>query len=223
MIFPTFTKERQGLQRGFDFIAGCDEVGAGPVAGPVVVAACILNPNNIGEKRSGKKWYYRVRDSKTVSEKEREKLVEEILKNCISYGIGEVQADEIDKINIHQAKLLAMKLAVEDMLTKIDSEKGNKVFLLVDGKFVIKNIDSKKFLVEQEAVIAGDSLILSIAAASIIAKVYRDKILKEYDLKHPEYGFIRHKGYNTKEHVNAIITHGITEFHRKSFLKRLAQ
>ncbi len=221
MQFPTFKNELEYLSKNYDFVAGCDEVGAGPVAGPVVVAACILDPNSIGPKRTKNEWYYRVRDSKTVNEKEREALLEKILEHCICYGIGEVQAEEVDRINIHQAKLLATKLATEQMLGKLKAKEGSKIFLLLDGMFILNNLNSKKFQVEQKAVIDGDALVLSISAASIIAKVHRDKILKEYDLKYPVYGFAKHKGYNTKEHQKAIMTHGATDFHRKSFLKKL--
>lgn len=225
MKFPTYKNELLHLSNGFKFAAGCDEVGVGPVAGPVVAAACILNPEEVGTRRSKNKWYYRVRDSKTVNEKEREQLVEEIQKHCLSYGVGIVDAQLIDKINIHQASLFAMKQATEEMLKRLcgkNQEASGEVILFVDGRFIIKNLDCGKFLVKQQSIIGADALVLSVSAASIIAKVHRDKILKEHDRMFPAYGFARHKGYNTKEHIKAIIENGITEFHRKSFLKKLS-
>jgi ribonuclease HII len=211
MRFPDFKNELKYLKKGFDLVAGCDEVGMGPLAGPVVAAACILDPKSIGKYRTRNKWYHRVRDSKTINEGEREVLQKEILKNCLAYGVGEVWQEEIDQLNIHHASLLAMRRAVEGLLEKI---KGEKVFLLVDGRFKIPEI-----LVEQKAVIDGDALILSISAASIIAKVHRDKIMHLLHQKFPQYGFKNHKGYSTREHKVALKKWGISQVHRKSFVK----
>lgn len=223
MQFPSFKNEILLLEQGAHFVAGCDEVGVGPVAGPVVAAACIIKPECIGLYRSKNKWYYRVRDSKTINEKEREALVSEIIDHCVAYGTGEADPATIDEINIHQATLLAMKSAVESMLQKIQqgSAQDLNIHLLIDGRFVVKNLNSGNVEVKQKAVVDGDAKVLSISAASIIAKVHRDKILKEYDLKMPQYGFAKHKGYNTKEHRQAIIANGITDFHRRSFLKNI--
>lgn len=223
MQFPSFKTELDFLQNGFSHVAGCDEVGVGPLAGPVVAAACIIDPSCIGSYRSKNKWYYRVRDSKTTSEKEREQLVEEIISHCVAYGTGEADPQTIDEINIHHAALLAMKRAVESMLGKLAGEhpQDMNLCLLVDGRFVVKNLESGKLSITQQAVVDGDASILSISAASIIAKVHRDNILKEYDRKMPGYGFAKHKGYNTKEHRQAIIANGVTEVHRRSFLKNI--
>ena len=221
MLFPSYKNELEYLKKGYDLIVGCDEVGAGPVAGPVVSAACVIDPSCIGDYRSKNKWYYRVRDSKTVNENEREALVKEIISHCVTYGVGEVWPDEIDRINIHQAKLLSTKKAIQQLFEKLSGREAAKAMVFIDGIFTIKSLDLPLFNVEQKAVIGGDAKILSISAASIIAKVHRDRILKEYDLKMPEYGFAKHKGYNTKEHQKAIMTHGISDFHRKSFLKNL--
>lgn len=237
MQFPSYKNELQQLAQGFHFVAGCDEVGVAPVAGPVVASACILDPNAIGSYRSKNKWYYRVRDSKTVNEKEREALVDEIKAHCLSFGIGESSPEEIDAINIHHASLLAMNRAVVNMLIKFHEryEHVNKsdanlsqIFLFLDGRFVIKelHVDKEqglvnKFKVTQRAVVDGDAKILSISAASIIAKVYRDNILKQLHEQFPSYGFARHKGYNTQEHRQAILKNGVTQFHRKSFLKNM--
>ena len=216
MQFPTYKNELDALANGHNLVAGCDEVGVGPLAGPVVAAAVIIDPKSVGEQRSSSKWYYRVRDSKTTNEAERLELLEQIKANALTYGIGEVQPNEIDQINIHKAKLLAMKKAVLNMLEKIENSGEKKIFLFLDGKFTIKNLDLIN--VTQKALIAGDALVLSISAASIIAKVYRDNILKQLDLQRPEYGFGHHKGYGTKKHQLALAKYGPSEFHRKSFL-----
>lgn len=221
MIFPKYKREREILSQNQCLVIGCDEVGVGPVAGPVVAAACILNPENIGEKRSKTKWHYRVRDSKTVGEKEREELEKIIKSNCLAYGIGSVEPEVIDEINIHKASLLAVRKALEDMLKKIPLLKQgtSKLFVLIDGRFKIPDLFFPGYELQQEAIIDGDSQVLSIAAASIIAKVHRDNIMKKIHAIVPHYGFDLHKGYNTKAHQRAIQENGISSFHRKSFIK----
>jgi ribonuclease HII len=213
MKFPDYKREIESIAQGYSFAAGCDEVGVAPLAGPVVAAACILRADSIGKYRSKNKWYSRVRDSKTTSGKERETLLEEILKNIIAYGVGEVWQDEIDSLNIHHASLKAMRLAVEDMMSKLPNA-GEKIFLFIDGRFKIPDIK-----VDQKNIIDGDALVLSISAASIIAKVHRDKIMKDLHEKFPVYGFDRHKGYATSAHRAAIKKYGPIAAHRKSFLK----
>lgn len=224
MIFSRYKREREILNQNQCQVIGCDEVGVGPVAGPVVAAACILSPESIGEKRSKSKWYYRVRDSKTVGEKEREELDQIIKANCLAYGVGSVEPELIDEINIHKASLLAMKRALEDMLKNFPAlqEGTNKLFVLIDGRFKIPDLSLQKFEIQQEAIVGGDNQVLSIAAASIIAKVYRDDVMKRIHEIVPHYGFDRHKGYNTKAHQRAILQNGISPFHRKSFLKMIA-
>lgn len=220
MNFPSFKNEIQSRQEGYVFVAGCDEVGVSPLAGPVVAGCCILNADSIGKYRSKSKWYYRVRDSKTVNEKERELLAEEIKSHCIAYGVGEVSPEIIDKINIHQATLLAMKRAIENVFSQLGSKEVNaKAIIYIDGRFAIKELDFPPFCLEQKTVVRGDTSILSISAASIIAKVHRDGILKKLHEQFPHYGFANHKGYNTAEHRKAIAENGITAHHRKSFLK----
>ncbi|HEU0085982.1 MAG TPA: ribonuclease HII [Candidatus Paceibacterota bacterium] len=225
MQFPDYKSEQKALQEGYCFVAGCDEVGVGPIAGPVVAAACILDPSTIGKYRSPNKWYYRVRDSKTTNETERESLVKEILDNTIAYGIGVVWQEEIDQINIHHAGRKAMRLAVNEMLGKIKDTKQRVkknngaelgVFLFVDGRFEVSECAD---LVKQKCVIKGDQKVLSISAASIIAKVHRDNIMKEFNAKFPSYGFAKHKGYNTKMHQDALKKMGLTSLHRRSFFK----
>ena len=205
MKFPTYKYEQQKINEGFKFIAGCDEVGIAPLAGPVVAAAVILDASSIGKQRSKSKWWYRVRDSKTVNEKEREQLVEFIKDHCLDYGVGIVTHETIDEINIFNAARLAMGQSLAGLKKQPD-------FLFIDGPHKIKNLD-----VGQAAVIDGDAKILSIAAASIIAKVARDKILCDLHEKFPVYGFTKHKGYPTKFHRSALLTNGVSPVHRQSF------
>ncbi|MBI4363335.1 MAG: ribonuclease HII [Candidatus Doudnabacteria bacterium] len=206
MKFPTYKYEIQKYAKGFKLVAGCDEVGIAPLAGPVVAASVILDPDSIGKQRSKHKWWYRVRDSKTTDEKERVLLVNFIKDHCLDFGIGVVAQDMIDEINIHQAAMLAMKKSVEGLKRKPD-------FLFVDGLHKIKTVEE----IAQEAMIDGDVKILSISAASIIAKVARDEILKNLHEEFPVYGFMEHKGYGTRLHRQALKKFGVSPVHRKSF------
>ena len=187
--------EKRALLSGYKVIAGVDEAGRGPLAGPVVAAAVVL-PEHFDVPG--------INDSKKLSEKKREALFPVIKKRAIAFGIGMAEHEEIDRINILQASLLAMKRAVEALKILPD-------YLLIDGKFTIDSI------IDQRSVIKGDALSLSIAAASILAKVSRDRMMADLDLRYPEYGFSRHKGYPTKAHKEAILTHGPCPIHRKSF------
>ena len=176
-------------------IAGVDEVGRGPLAGPVVAAAVILDPD---------KPILGLADSKKLSEKKREALYDIILRDALSYSIARAEAVEIDEINIFQASLLAMQRAVEGL-----SVKPEKV--LVDGTHC------PKIAYPAEAIIKGDQKVQAISAASIIAKVTRDREMVLLDKQFPEYGFAKHKGYPTKVHMQALVEHGATELHRRSF------
>jgi ribonuclease HII len=199
MIIPTFKKEKQLQKNGYKFIAGIDEVGRGPLAGPVVACAAVF-------KNFNPKKFEGTRDSKLITLKRREKLYK-IFKNSedINYGIGIVSEKIIDEINILEASLLAMKYAVENLKTKPD-------FLLLDGKWTLKD-----YPISQTAIPRGDQNIFSISAASIIAKVTRDKMLIDYDKKYPNYGFAKHKGYGTKFHLEALKKYGPCAIHRRSF------
>jgi ribonuclease HII len=224
MQFPKFKIELEQLAKGYDFIIGCDEVGVGPLAGPVVAAACIVDPKAVSGYRSKSKWYYRVRDSKTTYEHEREELLKNIEEHCVSCAVGEVAPETIDQINIHHATNLAMRIAVENLFAKlhVKTNEVKRALVLLDGRFVIKNLEVKpEFEVTQQAIVDGDASVLSIAAASIIAKVHRDKILLDMDKQYPGYAFAKNKGYNTKVHREAILRNGITAHHRKSFLKKM--
>lgn len=205
MKFPTYKHETQKLAEGFGFVAGCDEVGIAPLAGPVVAATVILDPSSIGKQRSKSKWWYRVRDSKTTDEEERAELIPFIKDHCVDFAVGIVPRETIDEINIHQAAMLAMKKSVDGL-------KHSPDFLFLDGIHKIKSID-----IAQQPVIDGDEKILSISAASIIAKVARDEILHRLHLQYPEYGFAKHKGYGTKFHRSALEKYGVTPEHRTTF------
>ena len=204
MIHPTYTKELE-LLSNFNLIAGIDEVGRGPLAGPVVSAVVILDPEKIGKYRSRTKWWTGVCDSKTVPEEKREALSEFIKENAIEFAIGIASHREIDELNIHYASLLSMKRAIENLRTAPE-------IVLIDGRFQIPNLHIK-----QISIIDGDAKILSIAAASIIAKVHRDALMKKYSAEFPQYGFGKHKGYNTLFHRKALITNGACAIHRMSF------
>lgn len=190
-------------------IAGVDEAGRGPLAGPVV-AGCVVLPKDVD--------ILFINDSKKLSEKKREELFVELKEKSLAYGIGVVSEKIIDDINILEATHLAMKEAVENAQEEF-FKKYNKKFNLIfvdaisSGKPNIKKIDIK-----QVSFAHGDAISISIAAASIIAKVTRDHMMIEYDRKYPEYGFIKHKGYGTKLHYEAIKKYGMCDIHRKSFL-----
>jgi ribonuclease HII len=182
--------------KGFTRIAGIDEAGRGPLAGPVVAAACILPPGAL---------FNHLNDSKLLSAAQRETLFSQITKTPnISFGIGIVDIETIDQINILQATFLAMRKAVEALKVAPD-------YLLIDGNQL------PYFTIPTQAIVKGDSLSVSIAAASILAKVTRDRIMDDLDQKWPEYGFKRHKGYATAKHLAAIAEHGPSPIHRKSF------
>lgn len=186
--------EHKYRQEGYQYIAGIDEVGRGPLAGPVVAAAVMLPPD-----------FYLpgIDDSKKLNEKKREQFCMKIKESAIAIGIGIIDNDEIDRINIFAATKKAMLEAISQLEPKPE-------FLLIDAV----KLDTSY---PQEPIIKGDGRSISIAAASIVAKVTRDQILKDYDLQYPHYGFANHAGYGTKEHLEAIQIYGITPIHRKSF------
>ena len=195
------------MDKGYSLIAGVDEVGRGPLAGPVVAAACIFDRDVdiVG-----------IDDSKKLSEKKREQFFEEIKDKALAYGIGEASCEVIDEINILEATKLAMKRAIDEADKMLESKGRDRIQIVVFD--AVKINDLKK---EQMSVIKGDQTYFSIAAASILAKVTRDNLMKEYDKVYPEYGFASNKGYGTKAHYEGIKKAGITEIHRKSFLKNL--
>lgn len=183
-------------------VAGIDEAGRGPLAGPVVCACCMM-PMNDGDMIDG------INDSKKISEKKREKLFEEIKQKAVSYCIAVIPPEVIDDINILQATVLGMKNSYEGMEIKPD-------VLLVDA--VKLNVDAKVV-----PIIKGDATSYNIAAASILAKVARDRLMREYDMQFPEYGFAKHKGYGTADHIKALKEIGPTPIHRRSFIKNFVK
>lgn len=197
---PDFSYENEAAKNGYKYICGVDEAGRGPLAGPVCAAAVILPEDCEIEG---------LNDSKKISEKKRELLYDIIIEKAVAYSIAYGTLEEIEQYNILEATYLAMNRAIDGLSVKSD-------FALIDGNRVPKNIT-----VPCETVIKGDSKSYSIAAASILAKVTRDRLLLEYDEKYPQYGFASHKGYGTKAHYEAIAQHGVCEVHRLSFLKNV--
>jgi len=199
---PTLELEHQILATsGLRFIAGLDEAGRGAIAGPVVAAAVILSldqPDQLDTLNE-------VNDSKQLSYRKREHLYRVIIENVLAYGIGFTAADLIDEFGIIPATKKAMVSALSNL--SIAAE-----YLLIDGRIRLKSI-----ALPQKAIIRGDSKSLSIAAASILAKVARDRHMVELDAQHPQYGLARHKGYGTRHHLDAIAMHGPTSIHRHSF------
>ena len=196
---PNFEYEEKHRREGYKNICGCDEAGRGPLCGPVVAAAVIL-PEEIEIEG--------LNDSKKLTEKKREKLFDIIKEKAIAYAIAEASPEEIDEINILNASMLAMRRAVEALTVKAD-------FALIDGNC------SRGFNIPTETVVSGDAKSCSIAAASILAKVTRDRGCIELDREYPMYGIAKHKGYPTKDHMNAVREHGPSPIHRKTFLKFL--
>lgn len=180
---------------GYRIIAGIDEAGRGPLAGPVVAAAVILPPGYEHPE---------ITDSKKLSPRQRERLYEVIERDAVSVGIGVVEAPVIDAVNILQATLAAMKDAVLELSPSPD-------YLLIDG---LNRID---LAIHQETIIRGDSRSLSVASASIVAKVSRDRLMEMYHRQFPQYNFLRNKGYGTREHREAILKFGRSKIHRRSF------
>lgn len=193
--------ENSLYEKGYTAICGVDEAGRGPLCGPVVAAAVILPKDKCIEG---------VNDSKKLSEKKREKLYDDIIQNAVAYGIGMSDVSVIEEVNILNATKLAMKQAIENLQIKPD-------YVLIDGNQMID------ITINGETVVSGDARSESIAAASILAKVTRDRMLVEYDKKYPEYGFAKHKGYGTKAHIEAIGKYGLTDIHRPSFCTKFVK
>lgn len=194
-----FLYENELAKQGYKNICGVDEAGRGPLAGPVCAAAVILKPNDIIEG---------VNDSKKLTEKKREMLYDVIKERAISYSIAFATVEEIEEMNILNATMLAMKRAVEGL--EIPAE-----YAIIDGN------KTPQLEIPCNYIVKGDAKSMSIAAASILAKVTRDRLLLEYAEQYPQYHFEKHKGYGTKVHREALIEHGACPIHRKSFLKKI--
>lgn len=197
---PDLELEKAAKISGFKYICGVDEAGRGPLAGPVCAAAVIL-PEDLEIEG--------LNDSKKLSEKKREALFDIICEKALSYSIAFGTLEEIEEFNILEATFLAMNRAIDGLDIKAD-------FALIDGNRVPRDIK-----IPCQTVIKGDAKSSSVAAASILAKVTRDRLLLEYDEKYPEYNFKKHKGYGTKEHTDLILKYGPCPIHRMSFLKKL--
>lgn len=197
---PDYEFEKAAVNSGFSCICGVDEAGRGPLAGPVCAAAVILPEGVVIEGLD---------DSKKLTEKKREKLYDIIKQTAVAYSVAYGTLEEIETVNILEATYLAMNRAIEGLTVKPD-------FALIDGNRVPRGIK-----IPCETVVKGDSRSMSIAAASVLAKVTRDRLMLEYDKKYPEYNFKKHKGYGTKEHTELIKQYGPCEIHRLSFLKNI--
>ena len=194
-----YTLEKELLEKGFSSVCGVDEAGRGPLCGPVVAAACILPLGFELEE---------LNDSKKLTEKKREKLFDVICENAIAYCIASASVEEIDELNILEADLLAMRRAIDGLAVKAD-------FAIIDGNV------ARDFQIPAMAVVKGDATSMSIAAASILAKVARDRVCLELDRDYPQYGIAKHKGYGTKDHMNALREFGPSPIHRKKFIRFL--
>ena len=197
---PSFEYENAARLAGAKLVCGVDEAGRGPLAGPVCAAAVILPEDCIIEGLD---------DSKKLSAAKREKLYDEIVEKAVAYGVAFGSLEEIESVNILEATFLAMNRAIAKLDPKPD-------YALIDGNRVPKGIT-----VPCETVIKGDSKSYSVAAASILAKVTRDRLMLEYDKQYPQYGFAKHMGYGTAVHIDAILKYGACEIHRPSFLKKI--
>ncbi len=191
--------ETEKKNEGYKYVAGVDEAGRGPLAGPVF-AACVILPDDCIIDG--------INDSKKLSEKKREQLFEEITKKAVCYSIASINEKIIDEINILNATHMAMNKAVDEMKIKPD-------YVLIDGNSI------KNMTIPHETIVKGDAKSISIAAASILAKVSRDRFICEIADKYPEYEFKKHKGYGTKVHTDALKKYGPCEIHRKLFLKKI--
>ena len=196
---PDYSLENKYSEMGYKVICGVDEAGRGPLCGPVYAAACVLPEGLFIEG---------LNDSKKLTEKKREALFDVIKENAIAYCIASASVEEIDELNILEADLLAMRRAIEGLSVKAD-------FALIDGNI------NRGFSIDSAAIIKGDATSMSIAAASILAKVARDRICAELDAKYPEYKIAKHKGYGTKEHKEALFKYGPSPIHRKQFIRFL--
>ncbi len=191
--------EKEAASNGYKYICGVDEAGRGPLAGPVCAAAVILPEGKIIDG---------VNDSKKLTEKKREKLFDVILEEAVACSVAWASVEEIEEINILNASMLAMKRAVESLSVPAD-------FAIIDGN------RKPPLEIPCQAVVKGDARSMSVAAASILAKVSRDRLMLEYAARYPEYAFEKHKGYGTKVHTEAILRYGATPIHRPSFLRKL--
>ena len=219
MKYPNFNEEKKLWKQGYKFVIGLDEAGRGPLAGPVVAAAVMIRPEHlkIGAWRSSEifKKNFGLRDSKKLSAKQREYFYNILVNHPqIKWGIGVVSERVIDKVNIFNATKMAMRKALNDLYHNFHGREnyGTRDFILIDGNFALNNLN-----VPQKSIIAADKKVFSCAAAGIIAKVTRDRIMQKMHKKYPQYGFNLHKGYGTRLHMKNLQNLGPCKIHRKSF------
>ena len=196
---PDYSIEVSLHEKGYKYVCGIDEAGRGPLCGPVFAAACIL-PEGL--------YIEGLNDSKKLTEKKREKLFDVIKEEAVAYCIASASVEEINELNILEADLLAMRRAIDGLGVKAD-------FALIDGNI------ARDFQIPAAAVVKGDATSMSIAAASVLAKVARDRICIDLDRDYPEYGIAKHKGYGTKDHMDALRKYGPSPIHRKKFIRFL--
>ncbi len=197
---PDFSYENAAKAKGFSFVCGVDEAGRGPLMGPVCAAAVILPDDCVIDG---------LNDSKKLSEKKREKLFPEIIEKAVAYSVAFAEVEEIEKYNILEATFIAMNRAIEGLSVPAD-------YALIDGNRVPRGAK-----IPCETVVKGDAKSQSIAAASVLAKVSRDRLMDDYDKQYPQYNFLKHKGYGTAEHIALIKQFGPCPLHRMSFLKNI--
>jgi ribonuclease HII len=208
MKYPNFEEEKKLWKNDYKFVVGLDEAGRGPLAGPVTAAAVIFNYQFLIYNKFSIKQFSDINDSKKLSAKKREELYDVITKHeNIKWGIGTVSEKVIDKINILEATKLAMQKALKNL--KAD-------YLLIDGNFTLRQAQGEKNI-PQKSIVKGDQKVMSIAMASIIAKVTRDRIMEKSHKKYPQYGFNKHKGYGTELHIKMLHKFGPCKIHRKTF------
>ena len=212
---PTFSFEEAARESGYRIIIGVDEAGRGPLAGPVVAAAARYRSDSLIFPPEADRYVRLIRDSKTLSERQREDAYRWIVEH-FETGVGIVDAETIDRVNILQATFLALQQAVEAVLKKCVQESksmGNiSVHVLVDGNRALPHVTYS-----QETIVRGDAQVVSIAAASIVAKVTRDRLMRDFENTYPKYGFAQHKGYGTAKHLEALRQYGPCPIHRRSF------
>ncbi len=196
---PDYSIENELHERGYKYVCGIDEAGRGPLCGPVYAAACILPDGLVIDG---------LNDSKKLTEKKRERLFDIITKEAVAYCIASASVEEIDELNILEADLLAMRRAIDGLSQKAD-------FAIIDGNI------ARDFQIPAMAVVKGDAKSMSIAAASVLAKVARDRVCYELDREYPEYQIAKHKGYGTKAHMDALREFGPSPIHRKKFIRFL--
>ncbi len=221
MKYPNFNEEKKLWKRGLKCVAGLDEAGRGPLAGPVVAAAVAIGPKIKNEEL---KIFKGVNDSKKLSEKQREYFYGILTSHPqVKWGIGIVSEKTIDRINVFEATKLAMKKAIKSVVPNFHDRENlaQQTFLILDGNFTL-DLDEAAFaksygVPKQKSIIRADQKVFSVAAASIIAKVTRDRLMQKYHKKYPQYGFDKHKGYGTKAHFASLEKCGPCKIHRRTF------